>query len=59
MSTTLATLLEEFGGELAGAMSSSTSGITISGIGLDSQHIKPGEIFAALPGNRAHGAEVA
>lgn len=59
MSTTLATLLEEFGGELAGATSSSTSGITISGIGLDSQNIKPGEIFAALPGNRAHGAEFA
>lgn len=33
--------------------------LTVSGISLDSSAVRPGEIFAALPGTRTHGAAFA
>lgn len=61
MSTTLATLIAQFGGRLAdgAAQPVPESEIAITGIGLDSKAIVAGEIFAALPGTRTHGAEFA
>lgn len=56
MSTSLDALLEKFGGKLAGDISTAH---TITGISLDSKAVKSGELFAALPGNRVHGAEFA
>ena len=56
MSTSLDALLEKFGGKLAGDISTVH---TITGISLDSKAVKSGELFAALPGNRVHGAEFA
>lgn len=61
MSTTLAALIEKFGGRLADGTQASAPGAehTVLGIGLDSTKIAPREIFAALPGTRTHGAEYA
>lgn len=61
MSTTLAALIEKFGGRLADGTQASATGAehTVLGIGLDSTKIAPREIFAALPGTRTHGAEFA
>jgi UDP-N-acetylmuramoyl-L-alanyl-D-glutamate--2,6-diaminopimelate ligase len=36
-----------------------TEGVTVTGISLSSQRIVPGDIYAALPGARSHGAEYA
>ncbi|SIS20594.1 UDP-N-acetylmuramoyl-L-alanyl-D-glutamate--2,6-diaminopimelate ligase [Williamsia sterculiae] len=33
------------------------SGITVSGVTLRAQQVRPGDLFAALPGRRAHGAQ--
>ncbi len=32
-------------------------GATLTGLSVDSRQVKPGHLFAALPGSRAHGAE--
>ncbi|HWJ66220.1 MAG TPA: UDP-N-acetylmuramoyl-L-alanyl-D-glutamate--2,6-diaminopimelate ligase [Nocardioides sp.] len=31
-------------------------GVTVSGLTLDSRRVRPGDLYAALPGSRAHGA---
>nr|WP_231482827.1 UDP-N-acetylmuramoyl-L-alanyl-D-glutamate--2,6-diaminopimelate ligase [Nocardioides sp. URHA0020] len=36
-----------------------TEGVTLSGVSLSSQRILPGDLYAALPGARRHGAEFA
>lgn len=37
----------------------STSGVTVTGITLSSARVRPGDVYAALPGSRAHGASYA
>ena len=32
------------------------SGLTVSGVTLDSRAVRPGDLYAALPGARTHGA---
>jgi UDP-N-acetylmuramoyl-L-alanyl-D-glutamate--2,6-diaminopimelate ligase len=49
---TLADIAAVTGGELAGA----ADGVTVTGVTLASTEVRPGDLFAALPGTRAHGA---
>lgn len=32
------------------------AGVTVTGLGLDSRTVRPGDLYAALPGGRTHGA---
>jgi UDP-N-acetylmuramoyl-L-alanyl-D-glutamate--2,6-diaminopimelate ligase len=52
--TRLAELLERRGGSLAGA---GPANVVISGVTLDSRQVQPGDLYAALPGAHAHGAQ--
>ncbi|WP_347753929.1 UDP-N-acetylmuramoyl-L-alanyl-D-glutamate--2,6-diaminopimelate ligase [Agrococcus sp. ProA11] len=51
----LAGLVEEFGLDVGGDL----DGIEVSGITNDSSDVQPGDLFAALPGAKRHGAEFA
>ena len=53
--TPLATVAEWAGAPLHG----DGSGVEVSGISLSSQRIRPGDLYAALPGSRSHGIEFA
>ena len=53
--TPLATVADWAGAELRGE----GSHIQVTGISLSSQRIRPGDLYAALPGTRAHGIEFA
>ncbi|MBI2246136.1 MAG: UDP-N-acetylmuramoyl-L-alanyl-D-glutamate--2,6-diaminopimelate ligase [Nocardioides sp.] len=53
--TPLATVAAWAGAELRG----NAAGLEVSGISLSSQRIRPGDLYAALPGSRAHGIEFA
>ena len=53
--TPLATVAEWAGAQLHG----DGSGVEVSGISLSSQRIRPGDLYAALPGSRSHGIEFA
>ncbi|HKD96556.1 MAG TPA: UDP-N-acetylmuramoyl-L-alanyl-D-glutamate--2,6-diaminopimelate ligase [Micromonosporaceae bacterium] len=48
------------GGQLAGAGATGQAGpagaVTVTGVTLASSEVRPGDLFAALPGARAHGA---
>ncbi|CAL9606380.1 UDP-N-acetylmuramoyl-L-alanyl-D-glutamate--2,6-diaminopimelate ligase [Streptomyces sp. enrichment culture] len=50
-----ATPLAELAGQLGVAVPDSTAGVT--GITHDSRAVRPGDLYAALPGARAHGAD--
>jgi len=56
-------LAEEFGLVLAtlaaGADPAATAPVTVTGVTMSSDDVAPGEIFAAVPGARAHGARFA
>ncbi|MDT7674031.1 MAG: UDP-N-acetylmuramoyl-L-alanyl-D-glutamate--2,6-diaminopimelate ligase, partial [Pseudonocardiales bacterium] len=41
-----------------GSTAGSTTG-TVTGVTLRTQDVRPGDLFAALPGSRAHGADFA
>lgn len=46
--------------ELAGCLDeppSTGAGVLVSGVTLRADHVRPGDLFAALPGTRAHGAQ--
>ncbi|HKN99328.1 MAG TPA: UDP-N-acetylmuramoyl-L-alanyl-D-glutamate--2,6-diaminopimelate ligase, partial [Pseudonocardiaceae bacterium] len=46
--------------ELAGPAGARQVGdATVAGVTLRAQHVRAGDLFAALPGNRAHGADFA
>ncbi|RNL86440.1 UDP-N-acetylmuramoyl-L-alanyl-D-glutamate--2,6-diaminopimelate ligase [Halostreptopolyspora alba] len=48
------------GAEFAGtATSATTSTTTIAGVTHDSRQVRPGDLYVALPGERAHGADFA
>ena len=51
--TSLSVLAGSAGAEVRG---SDASGVTVTGITLDSRRVQPGDVYAALPGSRAHGA---
>ncbi|WP_436500923.1 UDP-N-acetylmuramoyl-L-alanyl-D-glutamate--2,6-diaminopimelate ligase [Actinokineospora sp. HUAS TT18] len=51
----LSTLAEAAGARLI----ATTDGTTVTGATLRAQHVRPGDLFAALPGARAHGADFA
>ena len=48
-------------GTIAAACGLTTSDpdVTVTGVTHDSRGVRPGDLFAALPGERAHGAEFA
>ncbi len=50
----LATLAEP-----AGALLTGPAGVAVTGVTLRAQHVRPGDLFAALPGTRTHGADFA
>ena len=66
---TLATVLERTGASLlpvggqaalrAGELPVPAPALTLSGITLRAQDVRPGDLFAALPGTRVHGAQYA
>ncbi|WP_459970627.1 UDP-N-acetylmuramoyl-L-alanyl-D-glutamate--2,6-diaminopimelate ligase [Nocardioides pyridinolyticus] len=53
--TPLATLAESLGASVRG----DAAGATVTGLSLSSQRIRPGDLYAALPGARAHGIDFA
>ena len=53
--TPLATLAEWLGADVRG----DATGVTVTGLSLSSQRIRPGDLYAALPGARAHGIDFA
>lgn len=59
--TPLAELVERFGLERidADASSADPEPVTLTGVTLDSRDVRPGDLYAALPGARSHGAAFA
>ena len=55
VSTPLADLLAPLGARVAGDL----TGIRVTGLTLSSQRVAPGDLYAAMPGSRAHGAAYA
>lgn len=53
--TPLATLAEWLGAAVEG----DPDGVTVTGVSLSSQRVRPGDLYAALPGARAHGIDFA
>ncbi len=51
--TSLATLAAWLGAEVRGT----ADGVEVTGVSLSSQRIRPGDLYAALPGARAHGID--
>src|SRR6478609_6453551 len=51
--TPLVTLADWLGADLRG----DAAGVEVTGISLSSQRIRPGDLYAALPGARAHGID--
>jgi UDP-N-acetylmuramoyl-L-alanyl-D-glutamate--2,6-diaminopimelate ligase len=49
-------LADVVGAELAGPVN---AGVTVGGVTLRAAEVRPGDLFAALPGARAHGADFA
>ncbi len=47
------------GADATTVVQGTTAGVTVSGISLSSQRIRPGDLYAALPGARRHGADFA
>lgn len=56
--TPLATLAEWLGATVEGDPAR-VAGVTVSGVTLSSQRVRPGDLYAALPGARAHGIDFA
>src|SRR5699024_11027178 len=54
---TLAALAGEFGLTIPGR--AADLDVTVTGVSLDNRLTAPGEVFAALPGARTHGAQFA
>ncbi len=50
---TLETLRTEFGMRILG----NTDGVLVRGVTLDSRDVRPGDLYAAIPGARTHGAD--
>lgn len=53
--TALATVAGWAGAEVRGE----SGGVEVTGISLSSQRVRPGDLYAALPGSRAHGIDFA
>lgn len=43
----------------SGVLDASPGAVTVTGVTLDSRAVRPGDLYAALPGARAHGAQFA
>ena len=54
-----AELTEHLGDRLAAFEAGTVPEATVTGVTLDSRAIRPGDLYAALPGSRAHGAQFA
>ncbi|HEY5186445.1 MAG TPA: UDP-N-acetylmuramoyl-L-alanyl-D-glutamate--2,6-diaminopimelate ligase [Actinomycetes bacterium] len=55
-----ATPLAELAESLAGAaVAGDAQRVAVTGVTLDSRDVRPGDLYAALPGSRAHGADFA
>ncbi len=52
VTTSLAGLAADLGARLSGE----AAGVVVTGLSLSSQRVVPGDLYAALPGSRAHGA---
>ncbi|MFJ9828445.1 UDP-N-acetylmuramoyl-L-alanyl-D-glutamate--2,6-diaminopimelate ligase [Streptomyces sp. NPDC101160] len=55
--TPLGELAARLGTETSGGSGRSDSDVEVSGITHDSRAVRPGDVYAALPGARAHGAD--
>jgi UDP-N-acetylmuramoyl-L-alanyl-D-glutamate--2,6-diaminopimelate ligase len=54
--TLLAALAESVGGAF---VTGDAEGVAVTGVTLDSRDVRPGDLYAGLPGSRAHGADFA
>src|SRR5699024_10357240 len=52
-------LAETVGAGLAAGAGADGSAPSVRGVTLRAQHVRPRDLFAALPGNRVHGADFA
>lgn len=57
--TPLETLVGWLGERLVARRGPATAAGEVTGVTLSSQRVRPGDLYAALPGSRAHGAEYA
>jgi len=57
-STRLTDLAAQLGAETSGDVDGAAD-VSVTGITLDSRRVRPGDLYAALPGARAHGADFA
>jgi len=55
VSTSLSDLLAQLGARVLG----DPAGVRVTGLTLSSQRVQPGDLYAAMPGSRAHGAAFA
>jgi len=55
----LATALTELAERLGAQVLGDPVGVTITGVSLSTDRVQPGDLYAALPGARAHGADFA
>ena len=54
-----AEIAEHLGDRLASFESGAAPDAPVTGVTLDSRAVRPGDLYAALPGSRAHGAQFA
>jgi UDP-N-acetylmuramoyl-L-alanyl-D-glutamate--2,6-diaminopimelate ligase len=57
--TALAEIANWLGATVVGAVSTGLDQPAVTGLTLSSQRVRPGDLYAALPGSRAHGATYA
>jgi UDP-N-acetylmuramoyl-L-alanyl-D-glutamate--2,6-diaminopimelate ligase len=57
--TRLSTVASWLAPALVSAVPDGSAGIEVTGLSLSSQRVRPGDVYAALPGARAHGASYA
>jgi len=51
------TVLEDVADVVGAPVAETAAGIPVTGVSLDSRSIRPGDLYAALPGQRQHGAD--
>ncbi len=54
---TLAAIVEVIGPDAAGLVDASSGALEVTGVSLDTATVRPGDLWAALPGARVHGAD--
>lgn len=53
----LAAIVEVIGPDAARLVDASSGGVEVTGVSLDTATVRPGDLWAALPGARVHGAD--